>query len=62
MNSRSTAAIIPSRLQSHGVPAERRVLVDLEQDPPSAGREVSQIEAEVEQLLEIYGKSGSFEG
>jgi uncharacterized tellurite resistance protein B-like protein len=41
---------------------ERRVLVDLEQDPPSAAREVAQIEAEVERLLAIYGESGSFEG
>jgi uncharacterized tellurite resistance protein B-like protein len=41
---------------------ERRVLVDLEQDPASAAGEVAQIETEVARLLEIYGESGSFEG
>lgn len=41
---------------------ERRVLVDLEQDPTAAAGEVEQIAAELERLLEIYGESGSFEG
>lgn len=41
---------------------ERRVLVDLEQDPTAAAGEVEQIAAEMERLLEIYGESGSFEG
>lgn len=41
---------------------ERRVLVDLEQDPAAAAGEVEPIAAELERLLGIYGENGSFEG